>query len=146
MGWAALRAGVPLWAATVWWTSLTLLGAFVVPMLFAHLPSPSIAGNMAARLFSGQTAISVACALLALFSLRTELWAQARALGADLAPWLLGGALLALLVEFGVAPHIVARDNLKFWHAVASAMYLLQWLCALYCMLRLTAADRNAQP
>jgi hypothetical protein len=38
--------------------------------------------------------------------------------------------LLALLSEFGVAPRIVARDNLKLWHAVGSGMYLLQWACA----------------
>ena len=40
------------------------------------------------------------------------------------------GLLLALLGEFGVAPRIVARDNLPLWHAVGSGMYLLQWACA----------------
>ena len=35
--------------------------------------------------------------------------------------------LLALLAQFVVAPHIVARDNLKVWHSVGSVMYLLQW-------------------
>jgi hypothetical protein len=39
--------------------------------------------------------------------------------------------LLALLVEFAVAPHIVARDNLALWHRVGSAMYFAQWACAL---------------
>jgi hypothetical protein len=43
----------------------------------------------------------------------------------------LAGALLALLVEFGVSPHIVARENLKLWHAIGSAMYFAQWLCSL---------------
>jgi len=43
----------------------------------------------------------------------------------------LAGALLALLVEFGVSPHIVARDNLRLWHGVGTAMYFAQWLCAL---------------
>ena len=38
--------------------------------------------------------------------------------------------LLALLVEYGVAPRIVARENLALWHRVGSAMYFLQWLCA----------------
>ena len=38
--------------------------------------------------------------------------------------------LLALLLEFAVAPRIVARDNLRLWHGVGSAMYALQWLCA----------------
>jgi hypothetical protein len=40
------------------------------------------------------------------------------------------GVLLALLVEFGVAPKIVSRDNLALWHKVGSAMYLAQWICA----------------
>ena len=35
--------------------------------------------------------------------------------------------LLALLAEFGVAPRIVARENLALWHSVGSVMYLLQW-------------------
>jgi hypothetical protein len=43
----------------------------------------------------------------------------------------LAGALLALLVEFGVSPHIVARDNLALWHGLGSAMYFAQWVCAL---------------
>lgn len=40
------------------------------------------------------------------------------------------GLLLALLVQYGVAPRIVARQNLRLWHSVGSAMYLVQWLCA----------------
>lgn len=143
MRWTALRDALPLLAVTVWWSSLTLLGGFVVPMLFAHLPSPAIAGNMAAKLFSGQTAISTACALGALVALRDRRVRAPAGLGAALAPWLLGGALLALLVEFGVAPHIVARDNLRLWHSVASAMYLFQWLCAGWCVVRLMGAGRS---
>jgi hypothetical protein len=38
--------------------------------------------------------------------------------------------LLALLAEYGVAPRIVAHDNLALWHRVGSGMYLVQWLCA----------------
>ena len=44
--------------------------------------------------------------------------------------FVVAGVLLALLVEFGVAPRIVARDNLRLWHGVGSGMYVLQWLCA----------------
>ena len=43
----------------------------------------------------------------------------------------LAGALLALLAEFGVSPHIVARDNLALWHGLGTAMYVVQWICAL---------------
>jgi hypothetical protein len=40
------------------------------------------------------------------------------------------GVLLALLVEFAVAPNIVARNNLALWHRVGTAMYFVQWICA----------------
>ena len=52
--------------------------------------------------------------------------------------------LLALLVEFGVAPRIVARENLKLWHGVGSGMYLAQWLCAA-ALLWLLPASRPSQ-
>ncbi len=122
---------LPLWVAAAWAGSLTTLGFFVVPMLFAHLPTPAMAGAMAAKLFSAQTWISVGCALLLLAFFRSNKplapvdTAQAAIL------FVVVGALLALLVEFGVAPHIVARDNLALWHRVGSAMYFAQWLCAL---------------
>ena len=40
------------------------------------------------------------------------------------------GVLLALLAEFAVAPRILARENLKLWHGLGSAMYFVQWVCA----------------
>ena len=124
-----LRA-LPLWVAAAWWGSLTTVGFFVVPMLFAYLPSPALAGNMAAHLFAGQTAISTVCGLLLLLVFRSNA-ALAPADTAQAATlFVVAGVLLALLLEFGVAPHIVARDNLALWHRVGSAMYLVQWLCA----------------
>ena len=44
--------------------------------------------------------------------------------------FVVGGVLLALLVEFGVSPHIIARDNLALWHRVGTGMYVAQWVCA----------------
>jgi len=122
---------VPLWLAAAWAMGLTTLGFFVVPMLFANLPSSAIAGGMAAKLFGVQTGISTGCALLLVLLLRSE----KHEVPAEVVPTVtllaLAGALLALLVEFGVSPHIVARDNLKLWHSLGSAMYFAQWLCAL---------------
>ena len=46
---------LPVLLAALWWGSLTTLGALVVPLLFAYLPMPAMAGNMAARLFAAQT-------------------------------------------------------------------------------------------
>ena len=122
---------LPLWMAAAWAMSLTTLGFFVVPMLFANLPSPAIAGNMAAKLFAAQTGISAVCALVLLMTFRSEKLAPAAVVISSCTLLALAGALLALLVEFGVSPHIVARDNLALWHGLGTAMYFAQWVCAL---------------
>ena len=122
---------LPLWLVAAWAMSLTTLGFFVVPMLFVNLPSPAIAGSMAAKLFAAQTVISVVCTLVLLTSFRSEKLAPAAAVIPSCSVLALAGALLALLVEFGVSPHIVARDNLALWHGLGSAMYFAQWMCAL---------------
>ncbi|MEG1734838.1 MAG: DUF4149 domain-containing protein, partial [Comamonas sp.] len=62
---------------------------------------------------------------------KIEEWAQA-AIG-----FVIAGMLLALLVQYGVSPKIVARENLKLWHGVGTAMYALQWLCAAVVLWRL---------
>jgi Domain of unknown function (DUF4149) len=121
---------LPLWVAAIWWGSLSTLGFFVVPMLFMHLPSPAMAGGMAAKLFTVQTAISTGCGLLLLILFRSNKPLAPVETAQAAIVFVAGGLLLALLVEFGVAPHIVARDNLALWHRVGSAMYLVQWLCA----------------
>jgi hypothetical protein len=131
---------LPLWLAAVWAISLTTLGFFVVPMLFVHLPTPAMAGAMAAKLFTVQTWISVASGmlLLAVFRSNKPLAPVDTAQAATL--FVVTGVLLALLVEFAVAPHIVARDNLALWHRVGSAMYFAQWVCALVVFGKLAGA------
>jgi hypothetical protein len=121
---------VPVWLAALWWGSLTTLGFFVVPMLFAHLPTPAMAGNMAAKLFSAQTYVSAACGLMLLLTFASKRPLVPEHIARSAMLFVVGGVLLALLVEFGVAPHIVARENLALWHSLGSAMYLAQWLCA----------------
>jgi hypothetical protein len=122
---------LPLWLAALWAMSLSVLGLFVVPMLFVHLPTPAMAGQMAAKLFAVQTWVSVACGVLLLLLFRSNkpLAPVKTARAATL--FVVTGVLLALLVELAVAPRIVARENLALWHRVGSAMYLAQWLCAL---------------
>ena len=46
-----MRARLPLLAAALWWGSLTAIGFVAVPVLFTSLPSPTLAGQTAARLF-----------------------------------------------------------------------------------------------
>ena len=116
-----------------------MLGLMVVPMLFVHLPTPAIAGQMAAKLFSAQTWVSVVCGALLLMTFRSNRplahadTAQAATL------FVVAGVLLALLVELAVAPRIVARENLALWHKVGSAMYFGQWVCALVVFGKLAA-------
>jgi hypothetical protein len=45
-----------------------------------------------------------------------------------------------LLQQWGVAPHIEARENIAFWHALGSGMLLLQWVCAGVILWRLDKA------
>lgn len=125
-----MRDRLPVMLAALWWGSLTAVGFMVVPLLFAHLPTPTMAGGMAAKLFNAQTWVSLACGVLLLMASRergdggTAAWARTAM------PYIVAGLLLALLVEFAVAPRIVARENLKLWHGLGTGMYLLQWLCA----------------
>lgn len=123
-------SGAAIWIAALWWGSLTTVGFYVVPMLFANLPSKALAGNMAAKLFSAQTCVAMLCGLLLLLNDRLN---QAAALVRQARVAIIFvslGMLLALLSEFAVAPRIVARDNLRLWHSVGTVLYLLQWGCA----------------
>ena len=128
---------MPLFAAALWWGSLSAIGFMAVPLLFAHLPTPAMAGNMAAQLFAAQTWVSVVCCLALLVLSRKkgaetlEEWARA-AIG-----FVVAGLLFALLVQYGVAPRIVARENLKLWHSLGSVLYVLQWACAAVVLWRL---------
>jgi hypothetical protein len=128
--WRCVISKLPVWLAALWWGSLTTLGFLVVPLLFVHLPSPAIAGNMAAHLFSAQTWVSVVCGLLLLLFFRSNRPLALEDIAQAATLFVVGGVLLAVLVEFAVAPRIVARDNLALWHAVGSAMYFAQWICA----------------
>ncbi len=126
------RAAVML--AALWWGSLTGLGFVVVPLLFKHLVTPAVAGAMAAKLFTAQTWLGIACAMLLLLICNKK-DASVHDLSAQPAmKFIVAGLLLAVLVEFGLSPRIVnARaegGNLKLWHGLGSAMYLGQWLCA----------------
>ena len=136
-------------AAALWWGSLSTVGFFVVPMLFSFLQPTALAGNTAARLFSGQTWVSVVCAMLMLIASRGR-GRQADGESPVSVPFawvamLLAGMLLALLSEFAVSPRIVARENLKLWHAVGSAFYLAQWACAGFVLWRLLPAPKKTQ-
>jgi len=119
-------ARLQLFLAALWWGSLTAVGFMVVPLLFVHLETPAMAGQMAAKLFTAQTWLSVACGFLLLLATRRENIDTAK----SPSMWVIAGMLLALLIEFAVKPHILARDNMALWHNLGTAFYVTQWLCA----------------
>jgi uncharacterized membrane protein len=117
---------------------LTTIGFLVGPLLFVHLPAPAMAGQMAARLFTAQTWVSVVCGVVLLLLSRSRAASSSASAGQIATLFILLGVLLALLVEFAVAPRIVAREDLRFWHSLGSLMYLGQWLCAAVTLWQLT--------
>ncbi len=130
-------ARLQIFLAALWWGSLTTVGFMVVPLLFVHLETPAIAGQMAAKLFSAQTWLALACGVLLLLAAKRQNIDQAH----TPSPWVIAGMLLALLIELAVKPHIMARDNLVLWHNLGSAFYVLQWLCAGKVLLSLCPAS-----
>lgn len=143
-----MKHRVAVMVAALWWGSLTGLGFLVVPLLFMHLGSPAAAGAVAAKLFSAQTWLSTACAMLMLLVFNKKDDAAVAPYATAAVKFAVAGLLLALLVEFGVAPRIVSARaegaNLKLWHGLGSAMYLGQWLCAGLSLWRLSRPAAGA--
>ncbi len=125
-----------MFATALWWGSLTAVGAWVVPLLFANLPSSALAGQTAARLFAAQTWVALACGLMVLMAQPRHRVDAGRGL---VVLWVAGGMLLALVSEHAVAPRILARDNLPLWHSVGTLMFVGQWACAGMALWRLSA-------
>ena len=135
MGW---RRRVAVLAAAVWWGSLGAIGFMAVPLLFAHLPTPALAGQTAAKLFTAQAWVGVGCGAMLLLASREEGEAPRLDWAGGAVVFVLAGLLLALVLEFAVAPRILARHDLRLWHTAGSAMYVLQWVCALVVLLKVT--------
>ena len=138
-----MKGRVAAFAAALWWGSLTAVGFMVVPLLFKFLPTPAMAGHMAAKLFTAQTWVSVACGIVLLLVLRSNRPAALAGRAQAALVFIVLGMLLALLIEFAVAPRIVARENLRLWHGAGSVMYAVQWLCAAAVLWRITAEPRE---
>ena len=137
-----MRYRFGLMLAALWWGSLTALGFVIVPLLFTHLPSPAAAGQMAAKLFTAQAWLSIACAMFLLLVYNKK-EVESQDIRAQVAiKFIVTGLLLAVLVEFGSSPRIVGAraegGDLKLLHGLGSAMYLGQWLCAGFALWRLS--------
>jgi len=138
-----MPARIAPFAAALWWGSLTAVGFMVVPLLFKFLPTPAMAGHMAAKLFTAQTWVSVACGIVLLLVSRSNRPSALSGRAQAALVFIVLGMLLALLIEFAVAPRIVARENLRLWHGAGSVMYAVQWLCSAVVLWRITAEPRE---
>ena len=125
-------------AAALWWGSLSAIGFLAVPLLFAHAASPAVAGSLAGKLFSAESWVGLVCGLLLLTCARDPDGTATMDWAGGAVAYVLPGMLAALLQEFAIAPHILARQDLAFWHTVGTAAYAVQWLCALVVFWRLT--------
>ena len=122
---------LPVMLAALWWGGISALSFLAVPLLFAKLGSPAVAGPVAAQIFSLQCWAGIVIGGLLLVLLK-------RGPPPPEAFTTLGlvclAMLLALVQEFGVAQKIVTArasgGDLKLWHGVGSLMVLGQWLCA----------------
>jgi hypothetical protein len=145
-----------LFLAALWWGGITALSFLAVPLLFARL-GPSVAGPVAAQIFSLQSWASVFIGLAMLLMLRrqrsggeVDLEGDRVSLDASVLGsmgFVLLAMLLALLQEFGVAQKIVSAratgGDLRFWHTLGSVLVIGQWLCAGALLWRSGAVERD---
>jgi hypothetical protein len=132
--------------AALWWGGLTGLSFVAVPMLFASLGNPALAGPVAAQLFAVQCWAGLVLGLGLLLLLR-----QPRSRPDAHTMTTLGLVLAAMLVavvqELGVAHQIVTArasgGNLRLWHSIGSVMVLAQWVCAGAVLWRLSGPPRS---
>lgn len=143
-----MRYRFGLMIAALWWGSLSALGFIIVPMLFTHLPSPAAAGQLAAKLFTAQTWLSIGCAMFLLLIFNQKGTGTPDVRAQEAIKFIVTGLLLAVLVEFGLSPRIVSArsdgGNLKFLHGLGSALYFGQWVCSGFAFWRLSRAAEPA--
>jgi hypothetical protein len=125
-----MKDRIALLLAAFWWGSLTTIGFLVVPMLFARLGNPAVAGNFAGQLFAAQTWVALGCGLVLLVHFRAKGGDRVDGPARTAIFLIITALLLALLQQYAVSPRILARENLRLWHSLGSAMYLAQWVCA----------------
>lgn len=109
-----------------------------MPTLFGRIPDKALAGNVAGRLFSLQNYVALGCAWLVLLACVNRgmveqadgsLVKQSMGKSQQYTIALVAVAASAvLLIQYLAIPHIMARDNLGFWHPFASGLMLLEWL------------------
>ena len=114
----------------------TALSFLAVPMLFAYMDVPQMAGALAARYFAVQQWFAVVGCAFAWVLLAGASRAQLRVLNRrwpTIACWLLA-AVVAAVNYFAVSPLIVnaraSGGDLAFCHGMGSGLMLIQWIVA----------------
>ena len=132
--------------AALWWGGVTALAFVAVPLLFAQLGSPAVAGPVAASLFMVVSKLSVVAGIgVAWFYIKK--WPETLAGIARVALVFVILAVVAALVQDTWVAHqiVTARatgGNLKLWHGLGSGLVLLQWLGATCALWVLTGLSR----
>jgi hypothetical protein len=121
---------IALLSTALWWGSLSTIGFVVVPLLFARMQTKQMAGQLAGQLFQYQAYVTWACAGLLLLIGYQQARRASRAFRVSENSLLVTGLLFSLIVYFVVAPQISARQNLKLWHSLGTALFVGQWICA----------------
>lgn len=122
-----------MWAG-LWWGGVTALAFVAVPLLFARLGSPAVAGPVAASLFEvvGLFSVVSAQAGVLYFLLFCHFTLAAYRKSALILCVVAG---VSALCQLGwVGPQIVGArasgGNLALWHGLGSVLVLLQWCAA----------------
>jgi hypothetical protein len=121
---------IGLLSAALWWGSLSTIGFVVVPLLFARMQTKQMAGQIAALVFQYQAYVSWACAAPLLCIAFRQTRKLGKAINFAENSFLIVGLTFSLCVYFMVAPQISARQNLKLWHSLGTALFAGQWICA----------------
>jgi Domain of unknown function (DUF4149) len=121
---------IGLLSAALWWGSLSTIGFVVVPLLFARMQTKQMAGQIAALVFQYQAYVSWACTGLLIFIAFRQASKAGKSFKFSENSLLMAGLAFSLFVYFIVAPQISARQNLKLWHAMGTALFAGQWICS----------------
>jgi hypothetical protein len=132
------KTRLTVFAAALWWGSLSAIGFMAVPLLFRHAPSVSVAGRLAGELFEAQARLSRVCGIVVLTGARDEEGVATMGWARGAVGFVLVGMLCALLQQFAVAPRIVVRQDLAFWHSFGTALFAAQWVCAAVLLWKVT--------
>lgn len=134
-----MRFALALFAAALWWGALTGVVGLAVPVLFFNLPLRAGALLVASQFFTALLWVALACGAVLLLTLKGVVAQGHDERAVTTLGWVIAGMVLALLLEFVVAPHVRVRDQLALWGSAGAVALLLQWLCAGMCLWRVAA-------